>query len=510
MQQTRDLGSMQVKTELRRETNWVGAFVIGLAGTILVTGVTGPVDAGLGAMAVPVFFITAIMGVLLCFFLAELAAMFPERTGGSPTYAYPAFLKWPRLAGHVNSFTSWAYWLGWAPVLSVNMLLVGTYIEALFKATWRVNLSITPIQIPGVGLPTDLGAILIGGILSVVLYLAALLGIRMSAAVGIGLAIASGLPLVFLGFAPFIFGQHLVHWSNVLPFTVVGHSFWTMASISLVFQFFFLTTWNALAMEAAACYVGECADPAKDAPKAIVGEAGLGLVIYTMVPLAFLVVLGAKAIALDPYAMFSTFTGKIFGGAGSTVGLLGQWIVSLLLIAALMLSALNAIMGSARSVYQMAVDGDFPRVFAHLNRHGVPDFSMTMNTLMNLGVMFFGGAATIYVFSNVGYLISFVPVLIAFWLLRKNSPDHARPYRLPNWMTPIALVLAVIFSFIWIVGGPLYSLNQGTGVAYFIGWVVLLTYVPLYYYRKLVEDRRVIPAAAAAAADSTEAPTRLA
>src|SRR4051794_27216538 len=151
MQQGRDIESMQVKTELRRETNWVGAFVIGLAGTILVTGVTGPVDAGLGAMAVPVFFITAIMGVLLCFFLAELAAMFPERTGGSPMYAYPGFLKWPRIASHVNGFTSWAYWLGWAPVLAVNMGLVGTYIEALFQKTWHVDLSIAPIVIKGVG-----------------------------------------------------------------------------------------------------------------------------------------------------------------------------------------------------------------------------------------------------------------------------------------------------------------------------------------------------------------------
>ncbi len=488
--QVRDIESMQVKTELRRETNWIGAFVIGLAGTILVTGVTGPVDAALGAMAVPVFFATAVMGVLLCFYLAEMAAMFPERTGGSPTYAYPAFLKWPRLAGHVNSFTSWAYWLGWAPVLSVNMLLVGIYIEALFKSTWNVDFSITTVQIPNVGLQTNLGAILIGALLSVVLYLVSLYGIRLSAAVGIVLAIASGLPLVILGFAPFIFSPHLVHFSNVLPFTVVGKSFWEAASISLVVQFFFLTTWNALAMEAAACYVGECSDPAKDAPKAIIGEAALGLVIYTMVPLAFLVVLGFKAIAIDPYAMFVTFAGKIFGGQHSAVGLAGQWIISLLLIAALMLSALNAIMGSARSVYQIAVDGDFPRFFTHLNRHGVPDVSMTINTVMNIGVMFFGGAATIYVFSNVGYLISFVPVLIAFWLLRRNEPNHARPYRVPNWLTPVAPVLAVIFFLIWIVGGPLYSFNQGTGVAYFIGWAVLLTYVPLYYYRKLVEDRR--------------------
>ena len=504
-QQARDIESMQVKTELRRETNWVGAFVIGLAGTILVTGVTGPVDAGLGAMAVPVFFITAMMGVLLCFFLAELAAMFPERTGGSPMYAYPGFLKWPRLASHINGFTSWAYWLGWAPVLSVNMLLVGTYIEALFRLTWHVNLSIAPIQIPGVGLPTDVGAIAIGFGLSILLYIAALFGIRTGAAVGIALAVASGLPLVFLGFAPYIFSPHLVHWSNVLPFTVVGKPFWTAASISLVFQFFFLTTWNALAMEAAACYVGECSNPAKDAPRAIVGEAVLGLVVYTMVPLAFLVVLGFKAISLDPYAMFVSFTGKIFGGS---VGLVGQWIVSLLLIAALMLSALNAIMGSARSVYQLAVDGDFPRIFAHLNRHGVPDFAMTVNTAMNLGVMFFGGAATIYVFSNVGYLISFPPVLFAFWLLRKYHPELPRPYRLPNWMTPLAPVLGVIFFIIWIGAGPLYATQQVNALwAYLIGWAVLLTYVPLYYYRKWVEDRRAVPAPPA---PTEGAPTRFA
>jgi amino acid transporter len=506
MQQGRDIESMQVKTELRRETNWVGAFVIGLAGTILVTGVTGPVDAGLGAMAVPVFLITAMMGVLLCFFLAELAAMFPERTGGSPMYAYPGFLRWPRLASHVNGFTSWAYWLGWSPVLAVNMGLVGTYVEALFQKTWGVDLSIAPIVIKGIG-ATNVGVMLIGGGLSVLLFIAALLGIRTGAAVGIALAIASGLPLVFLGFAPFIFSPHLVHWSNVLPLTVVGKPFWTAAGISLVFQFFFLTTWNALAMEAAACYVGECSNPGKDAPRAIVGEALLGLVIYTMVPLAFLVVLGAKAIAIDPYAMFVSFAGKIVGGSASVVSLPLQWIVALLLIAALMLSALNAIMGSARSVYQLAVDGDFPRIFARLNRHGVPDFAMTVNTVMNLAIMLFGAPAVIYVFSNVGYLISFTPVLFAFWLLRKYHPELPRPYRLPNWMTPLAPILGVIFFIIWIVAGPLYAASQGQGPAYWLGWVVLLTYVPLYYYRKRVEDRRAVPAPPA---PTEEAPTRFA
>jgi hypothetical protein len=43
--------------------------------------------------------------------------------------------------------------------------------------------------------------------------------------------------------------------------------------------------------------------------------------------------------------------------------------------------------------------------------------------------------------------------------------------------------------------------------AYLIGWAVLLTYVPLYYYRKWVEDRRAVPAPPA---PTEEAPTRFA
>ncbi len=63
--------------QLNRHIDWKGAFVIGLAGTILVTGVTGPVLAGLGSAAIPNFVITTLAGFLLCLFLAELAAMFP-------------------------------------------------------------------------------------------------------------------------------------------------------------------------------------------------------------------------------------------------------------------------------------------------------------------------------------------------------------------------------------------------------------------------------------------------
>src|SRR5271169_2428296 len=80
-----------VSGNLRRETGWWGAFVIGLAGTILVTGIAPVIVTSLGASSIPITIFITLTGWLLCLFLAELAAMMPERTGGSPSYAYPAF-----------------------------------------------------------------------------------------------------------------------------------------------------------------------------------------------------------------------------------------------------------------------------------------------------------------------------------------------------------------------------------------------------------------------------------
>ena len=60
--------------------------------------------------------------------------MMPDRSGGSPSYAYPAYKdRWPRFAEHVNGFTAWAYWLGWFPVAPLNMILASFYIVDRFK-----------------------------------------------------------------------------------------------------------------------------------------------------------------------------------------------------------------------------------------------------------------------------------------------------------------------------------------------------------------------------------------
>jgi amino acid transporter len=201
-----------------------------------------------------------------------------------------------------------------------------------------------------------------------------------------------------------------------------------------------------------------------------------------------------NASLVDPKTIFVEFSSKVFGtGAGAN---LLNWLIAIMLILALILSALNAITGTARSLHQMATDGQFPRFFHHTNRHGVPDRAMLFNVACSLVVVFMGGAVEIYTFSNVGYLASFIPVLIGYYLLRKHRPNVRRPFKLPEWMKYVALLMAALYLVIYFYGGPTYAscscsqAGHSTLPYYFIGIATVLAYLPIYWYRKHYEDKR--------------------
>jgi amino acid transporter len=488
---------------LSRETNWWGAFVIGLAGTILVTGIAPVMVTTLGAASIPLIVFITITGYLLCLLLAELSAMMPERTGGSPSYAYVAYKdKWPRFAKHVNGVTAWMYWLGWFPVAPLNMILASFYLVDKFGLSQK---GFTPIHTP---IAYWTIAISVVGIILV--FIPAYLGIRLGTAFATVLGLLSMIPLTFLAIAP-IFRPSVTDWGQLSGFHQLdGTSFFSSLNgegwLTVYLAYAFLLTWNVIAMEAAACYIGECRDPERDAKIAMNLEGLYGLFIYTMIPISFIVVLGATALSnaalVDPATIFSTFAGKVFSSGGSTL----DWLITIMLVVALALSALNAIMGCARSLHQMSIDGQFPRIFSRVNKHGVPSFSMGFNVICSLIVVFFGGAVEIYTFSNVGYLGSFIPVLIGFYLLRRFRPDMARPVRMPGFFKYIALAMAALYFVIWSYGGYEYARIGNTRIYYFIGWLVALSYVFFYWYRVYIEDPKYSeagepPPAPAAAGD---------
>lgn len=468
-------------------TNWWGAFVIGLAGTILVTGAAPAFLTVFGASYIPFIVFFTLTGVVLCLLLAELSAMMPGRTGGSPSYAYPAFKKrWPRLAEHINGITAWMYWVGWMPVAPLNMILASFYITHLLGLD--ATAGITPIS-------TFISywtlAITAAGLL--LLAIPAYMGISFGTTMATILAVLSMIPLTFLSVG-FIFNLDAANWNELIGFPhldgssffadIGGHGAWTM-----YIAYAFPLLWTVIAFEAAACYIGECKNPGRDAKIAMTLEGGYGVFVYTMLPISFVVVLGAAALSdpalVDPKTMFVTFASKIFPGVAGAVM---EWAMGIMLIIALVLSALNSLMGCSRSLYQMSLDGQFPRFYQHLNSHRVPDRAMLTNVLASLLIAFMGGAIEIYSFSNVGYLGSFVPVLIGYYLLRRDRPNVPRPFKLPEYFKYLALALAALYFFVWLVGGLIYSAIGGQAVYYFLGVATIFMYLPLYWYRKR-EDR---------------------
>jgi amino acid transporter len=480
---------------LRKGTNWWGAFVIGLAGTILVTGIAPFAVQGMGAAAVLYIGINTVLGLILCLCLAELANIWPDRTGGIPSYAAESFrpVLGERASRHIGGLSGWSYWLGWFPVAPINMILTASYLTALFHLPQGHTIS--PLGSAGSPVSFTVLGISVVGLLA--LYVPCYLGIRLGAGFATALGVLSMLPLTALVFLPF-FAHGAFHPSYLaglhLPHGVHGNA-------AFYFGWMFPITWNVIAMEAAACYVGECRNGPRDAKIAMTAEGIYGVFIYIMTPLVLVGVLGSALSTADPLTLYTDFAKHLFG-ATSWV----QWFIGIPLILALLLSVLNAIMGVGRSIYQAADDGLLPRWFSHVNRHGVPDRSMAFNVVCSAIVVLFGSPVRIYIFSNAGYLFACAMAMAGYFVYRQFRPDVERPYRLPGFVRWVALAIFGFWMVVYFYGGwnaPHIVVGPGsTPFLFLLGIAIILLYFPLYWWRA-ASDRRLARLAVPAAGYAT-------
>ena len=207
---------------LVKGTNWWGAFVIGLAGTILVTGIAPYVVQGTGALGIILIGVMTIAGCFLCLCLAELATMWPDRTGGIPAYATESFrpLVGDTAARHIGGVSGWAYWLGWFPVAPINVILTASYLAVLFNFSpgHTDHAGRAPPGAPRSGSRSSLVCFA----LLLAIFIPAYFGIRLGAAFATVLGVLSMLPLTAMIFLPF-FKPGSIHWRNVAGFHAPPH-----------------------------------------------------------------------------------------------------------------------------------------------------------------------------------------------------------------------------------------------------------------------------------------------
>ena len=471
--------------ELEKGTNWWGAFVIGLAGTILVIGLAGYALLVLGGVAITLFIVLTLVGVFLCFCLAELAAAFPDRAGGLPSYAFETFKPLGTgVAEHIGGLSSWAYWLGWFTVAPINAYLAALYITDLFGIP--LGGTYGPIS-DKFGSAWSVGVIVTAAVILLVVFIPGWLGIRLGATFATILGIGSIVPLVLIIILPF-FKPSTIDFGRVqlgtLPEGVTG-------SWQLIVGWAFIFVWTVWAMEAAACYIGECREPARDAKIAMTAEGLFGLFIYITLPLMLLAVLGTAGFAAlgsgDANVVFLGYVDAIFGANE-----FWRWFIGLALVAALLLSVLNALIGASRGLWQNSIDGVLPKIFSKTNKHGSPSTAIILSLVASLLVLLVGSPLQIYVFSNMGYLFALAVAMIGFGVFRWKRNDFPRPVKMPRIMGPFAILFGVLGLILWIVGGYYaadYAVGSGYRWLFWVGLILLALYVPLHLWRRL-EDKR--------------------
>ena len=78
-----------------------------------------------GKVALLVWTASMVMGFIQSFTYAEIAGLFPNKSGGASIYGAAA---WVRYAKFVAPLSVWCNWFAWSPVLSLRRSIAAAYI----------------------------------------------------------------------------------------------------------------------------------------------------------------------------------------------------------------------------------------------------------------------------------------------------------------------------------------------------------------------------------------------
>jgi amino acid transporter len=459
------------KPTLVRSVTWKSSFVVSLGAALLIVTSLGAIAGDLGPASIFVWSLVVVIGILQCFMIAEMASMFPNKSGGTAVYSHEAFKKWP----FIGAIANWGYWLGWVPVIPVNLIVAAGYLKVFFP-----HLS-------------DSGELYLAIGISLALYGSNYLGLKPGIWSSTVMAICSICPLVVITVSP-VFLPHLFHAANVFPFVPTGGSWHSGKTWMLIWKDLFVALWSAYGIECASTTIAELKDPHKDAPKAMLASSIAGFFSYSVVPFVMLGIVGVSVLTQDASVAFLPAAQAIFGH-------IGGYVVSIMLITALLLGVQTTIIGSSRCMFEMTHDGQMIKQFGSVNKYGVPVGSMYVDLGVTLAmlILFRANVVTLIAASNVGYLSVFLVLIPAYIVLRYTHADTPRSFKLPGIFIPIAVLITLFNIAAFVIGGPQWDASPVATPVLFghtvtltvmnIGWTLMLAIVPFYLWRVLIQDK---------------------
>lgn len=401
--QTRALGALPAMALVAGSMLGIGIFIappvvasqLDRPGAFLVMWMVGGLSALCGALSV-----------------AELGSMMPT-AGGDYPYLRRAYGP------------GWAYAAGWLQLLaifpgSLAAMAVGTakfQFPIVFGASYDV-----PAMI---GVPMD-PAMFWAVIIVVVLTGLNHIGVVLSGRFQVAL---TGVPVAILVVASVAVllqsGNHDGAWAGSTPesFELPGISAIALAFLPVYFAY---SGWNA------AIFVGgEIRNPGKNLPRALVGGTLGVTVLYFMLCVGFLAVFSMDDLANTGEAGTAAAR-SLFGG-------LGVFVVTTLILLAMLGSINGTVITGSRIAFAMAQDGQCVKQAGKLGRFGTPAVALWMQAGWTIVLMMSQQFEQLVNYTSAAMLITGTMTVMAVFVLRRKMPDQPRPYR--TWGYPVTPLL---------------------------------------------------------------------
>ena len=512
--------------QLQRTIDWRGAFWVASGVPALVLFSIGGIAGLTGSLAYLIWTVSMAMGFIQSFTYAEIAGLYPNKTGGASVYGATAWLPYSKFIGPLSV---WCNWMGWSPVLSLGCSIAAAYVlnavapipgftatspevvgyiaahagTSAADAVTAVTAAATPAIRTWSLFSHSLGPVsfslnatfLIGVVLMLITFAIQHRGILGTASVQKYIGLLVIIPMLIVGVVPLFTGQ--INGGNYHPFLPLAAAgaatpgAWNITGWTLVLGGMFLAAWSTYGFETAVSYTSEFKSPGTDTFKAIFYSGLLCIVLYILVPFTFQGVLGLDGMLAGPIGDGSGVADAMAGMVGG-----GQFIHGLLvmmMILALLLCIMTAMAGSSRTLYQGSVEGWLPRYLSQVNHHGAPTRAMFTDLAVNLVILAIASAdATSFFFilavSNCGYIVFNFLNLNAGWIHRIDSNNIRRPWRAPTWI----LALGTLFAYLNMIfmGAGAKTWNP---MALWAGLIGIALIVPVFCFRHYVQDKGSFP-----------------
>ncbi|HET7610680.1 MAG TPA: APC family permease [Rhodanobacteraceae bacterium] len=372
---------------------------------------------------------------------SELGTMFPV-SGGVVRFPHFAF-------GSFASYTTgWITWLAAASTAPIEVLAALQYGSNYVPWLQHLEDGVAVLTTPGYG---------VAAALMFLFSLINVIGIRWFARLNNAL-VWWKLGIIVLVIVAFLSADfkmdHFAHPAHG-GFVAMGwHGvFSAIATAGIVFSYLGFRQGVELA--------GETDNPQRNVPIAVIGSLILCGIIYILLQIAFIGALPTSALANGWQNIGTTFSGGIegralaFGPLATLAMTLGMtWLALLLYIDAFVSPADTGLIYTtitARISYAMGRNGNAPGVLAKVSERGVPWVSVILAFIVGL-IFFlpFPGWQKLVGFVTSATVLSFGSGPLTMMALRKELPDHARPFRLAGgWTIPFLAFLSSNLIVFW-------------------------------------------------------------